>query len=268
MDRLVSVVIRCLTPQEGKAVGRLVRDSTESDIDLVVVSGGKYDKRYEEEGCRIVESRARRFEALRIGAEHASGDTILFLDSDQRPDKSLVPEIAVKDFDAFYIPERSFSPSLLGTLLDIKRWWVERVATRTPVPWVPVVPRAYRKTLVMRAFDGISDLELSSVHQHEDSLLFLEAWKLRPRLEWTDSLILNKDPNIATFLRKSYEYGRMQGVALHSGHLTSQHAAFLRSLDQFRVVNWSQPGINVAVAIDSLKVLPYLAGYLRGQKPE
>ena len=111
---------------------------------------------------------------MKIGTDEASLDCILFLDEDQTPEEGLMEELTEKNDDAIIIPERSLNRNFIGRLMDYKRTCLEESVRNKPIPEIPVIPRFYRKEILLKAFANLSSKTILNVEQHEDSILYSE----------------------------------------------------------------------------------------------
>ena len=114
MKTLVSVIIP--TKNSEKTIGTCLKSVSEQiypNIEVIVVDSLSSDKTkeiVERLGARLIEIKAGRSRARNIGAEKATGNMILFLDSDMELTPSVVEECVnrVKEgSDAVIIPEVS-----------------------------------------------------------------------------------------------------------------------------------------------------------------
>src|SRR5260370_23216709 len=209
-----------------------------------------------------IETSVGRFEAMRIGIYNSQYESVLFLDNDQVIEPGLLEELRTKQEDAVIIPERSLNRNLVGRLMDLKRSYLEELAKDHPHPEIPVIPRFYKKRILDRAFEQLPLETLQTVTQHEDSILYREAYDSCRKLSMSRKRIFNQDPDLFSFVRKAYIYGKANETALSSGRLTSSQAGFIRTLDRNRILYDRGVGFNPVLTIHLLQGIPYAAGSL------
>jgi hypothetical protein len=197
---------------------------------------------------------------MRVGAENANLDGILFLDDDQRLEDGLLGELEESDADAVIIPERSLNRNVIGRLMDRKRKYLEALVRESPRPDVGVIPRFYKRNLLLRAFENISIRTLRVASQHEDTILYNEVYKKCKKVSMSQKRIFNQDPSLAKFIAKAFEYGKQNEQALSSGALTAEQIDLIRRMDRNRMIYATDKGLNPGLLIDLLKGPPYVLG--------
>ena len=258
----ISVIVRTDSTGSSRHLVNL-HDQLADQTELIVV--GKSPSRLPSEslgGITLVSCSAGRFEALRTGVEIARFNSVLFLDDDQVPEQGLLEELKAKQEDAVIIPERSMNRNLVGRLMDLKRIYLEELARENPVPEIPVIPRFYKVATLNRAFERLSLETLRAIVQHEDSVLYNEAYNFCEEVTFSTKRVFHEDPHVLSFIAKEYRYGRSNESALLSGHLTTEQIRFVRTLDKNRVLYNRTLGLNPGIIVDILKAVPYLMGSL------
>ncbi|MEM3828704.1 MAG: hypothetical protein QXP36_05785, partial [Conexivisphaerales archaeon] len=197
------------------------------------------------------------------GLLKAKQDYILNLDSDQIVSEKLLEKLNNVRNDMAIIAEKSYNNNLIGKLMDYKRDYLFKYSKSHPSPFIPVIPRFYKKKLALDAFESITNFELKNIIQHEDSLLYYEAFKLSKNIGFVDDYLYNIDPPLNLFLKKSYTYGSNMRTALKSNNVLNEHKQFFRKLDEYSFLFEMKIGINKGIIINFIKGLPYFIGYLK-----
>ena len=210
-------------------------------------------------------SRRGRFEALSLGIHAVRSSRVLILDDDQVLDQGLASELNEIEGDAIFVPERSLNRNLVGRFMDLKRAGVENLARKAPNPAIPAVPRCYDAPTALRALARVGEAELRAISQHEDSVLYFEVARLADKVGWAHHRILNLDPPLGEFLKKSFDYGLSQSRAIRSPSVTAEHQQLLRAIDRGRLENWGAEGLYPGLLADMVKGTPYLLGLMAGR---
>lgn len=258
----LTVVVRST---EGECLDPLIESVASSAGDptvaeVLVVARGQPSVSYENKGkARIIVSSAKRIEAKLLGAQNASATRVMYVDSDQILSRTLVGELRSRFEDMVIVPERSASRNLMGALLDARRNYVESRMKIRPDERLPVIPRVFNRSLLLRAFSSMPTVVIEEVTETEDSLLFHECLKVSSSVGWCRSFLLNQDPGIVDFMKKSLRYGYRNERAIILGHLPSEYVQLIRGIQATSAVGWGFPSAG-AVASNVLRGIPYVAG--------
>lgn len=206
-----------------------------------------------------------RMEALKIGASIAKFKKILILDADQTISSNLLFEIDNMEQDMLIVPERSLNKNLVGILMDAKRSYLLNYSKLNGGPKLPVIPRVYNKKLFQASINNLQEQEIKVVVQHEDSLIYYEAYKISRSLGYCSNFILNQDPSVPDFLLSSYKYGLANQKALNSHFMTEEHSRLIKQLDRQRVIFNKELGLNYGILADIVKGIPYIFGTIVGR---
>jgi len=215
------------------------------------------------ENAKVILENSKMLEAKITGIKNAKFDKILFLDSDQIPQKGLLEELDKRNEDMIIIPEKSYNNNLIGKLLDYQRDYMFKYSKLNPSPLISVIPRFYKKELMLQAIKNINDFELKNIVQYEDSLLYYEIYKLSKNIGFSNYYIYNIDPPLNVFLKKSFNYGLMFGHSLKLYDLKEEHKNLFKKLNSNIIIFNKELGINPGIIIKIIKGIPYLFGYLR-----
>ena len=200
----ISIVLRSSRTSELKGLVSYLKQNRETEKEVIAVC---VTNDYELEGVDVILEDSNRFKARITGIKRAQFDRVLLLDSDQIPEDGLLTELNNKIEDMVIILERSLSKGLTEKCLDDWRRRNEEIVRRKPSPYVPVVPRLYLRSHLLRAIDELSDSVLKIV-SHEDSVLYYYVYKISQNIGLTTRHILNRDPNIFRLMQKAYMYGK------------------------------------------------------------
>lgn len=232
------------------------------DVEVIVVSTGEISVHPKLDiDVKMVTSDAKRIEAKRIGVAAASKKRILFLDSDQLVAENLFESVIKMQEDMIFIPERSMSKNLVAKTMDSQRKFIEDKMRERPSLDIPVIPRLFVRHLLTTAFKSLDEQVIKNVTETEDSIIFYECLKYSKSMGWTGSLIYNRDPDVLTFIRKSYQYGLRNESSIAAGVLPPEYVNLIRRLQKRTFLNsWYAPRM---VQLNYLlRGVPYLAGSL------
>jgi hypothetical protein len=98
----------------------------------------------------------------------------------------------------------SSTKSLFSKILNRQREALINIPETMLTPCVPVIPRLYSTEIIRNAMEAIDINSLTNVVQHEDSLIYLEAYPMIRSLKISKGKILNVDPDIFTFIKKVF----------------------------------------------------------------
>jgi glycosyltransferase involved in cell wall biosynthesis len=251
LDHLILPILAATPPVEEL----IVVDSSSNPEDFLA------DSR-----LRVLRRPLNRFMARLEGIREARADHILLLDADQIPGPGLLRELQFLDVDAAVIPERSLGESMIGTLLDRGRTYLENVVTKFPRPEVPIIPRYYSREVLARACDGLRQVAEGPGLAHEDSILFLEALPWIRRYGLTQAAILNRDPSLGTLLRKAYLYGQYARLATKSPELPQRYKTLIMRLNANIFLFDPKQGFNWGSVVQMMRVPPYIAGMIMAKQ--
>ena len=258
----ISIVLRCRESEfiDPTISSVLVSAGTNIPFELVVVSKGiPHGRLLDIQSVKVFVSDARRIEAKKIGVEESSFERILFLDSDQLVPKDLMSKIIDRTESMLIIPERTKKNNFVGRVLDSTRKANETSMQKNVSISTPVIPRYFDKILLKQAFKSMNDLVIRNVTETEDSLIFYECLRISKSLGWVESVIYNDDPDLLTFVRKSYTYGRRNEGSVISGVLPNDYVKVIRQIQRRKLLNlgWLSPSIAIS---NILRGVPYAIG--------
>ena len=162
---------------------------------------------YDIKNVKLIIENSKRFEARITGIKNAIYDKILLLDSDQIPEEGLLEELENKKDDMVIIPERSINNTYLSRCLDDWRYRNERRAKKNITPYIPVIPRFYRRECLLNAVNKLST-GICKIIDHEDSILYYYAFQETKDINFSEKHIFNYDPKFFELMHKAYLYGK------------------------------------------------------------
>lgn len=214
---------------------------------------------------KLMIKRCGRLRARLFGVEEATGDGILFLDSDQVPSKHLLEELKVTDLHMAIIRERSLTGGFVGLCLDDWRLRMERLAMRKHSPELPVVPRFYRRRIASLASQNLPDEVIDAVVSHEDSVFYYEATRVSHNIGFANGFIFNAEPSLLHLMRKAFAYGESAYIAsrvVSRYPETGHYLSLIRELDN-ATLRVNEIGIGPGYVIQTARATAYLLGRLR-----
>jgi len=162
---------------------------------------------YDIKGINLIIENSNRFQARITGIKSANYDKILLLDSDQIPEKGLLHELDNKNEDMVIIPEKSISKNFTSKCLDDWRYRNEKYAMENPNPYILVVPRYYKRSVLLNVINKLSP-DIYKIESHEDSILYYEVFKETQNIGFAKKYILNYDPTLKILMQKAFLYGK------------------------------------------------------------
>ena len=209
------------------------------------------------DGTVLILENSNRFKARITGIKNAQFDKILFLDSDQIPEGGLLSELDDRNEDMVIIPEKSLNIGFVAKCLDDWRTRNENYARKNISPYVPVVPRLYKKGPLIRAIGKLPD-SVYKIISHEDSIPYYETFKITQNVGFSTKLIYNKDPSFIKLLHKAFLYGRFSKSAKDQ-NLPPDISSLLHELDK-NSVNIRELGIGKGYLIQVPRAFAYEFG--------
>lgn len=165
---------------------------------------------------KLIIEDSNRFEARISGIKNAIYDKVLLLDSDQIPERGLLEELDNRKEDMVIIPERSINNSFTSMCLDDWRDRIEKLARKQATPYIPVIPRFYKKKHLLNAVSKLST-SIFKIIAHEDSILYYYVFQETRDIDFSEKHIFNYDPNFLELMRKAYLYGKYGKEAKNLG---------------------------------------------------
>ena len=201
----ISIITRAYKTSELKnLINYLNLDSNEEKEIIAVCNINDYEIK----NAKIIIENSNRFKAKITGIKNSNYDNVLLLDSDQIPEKGLLNELINKKNDMVIIPEKSIYNNFTSRCLDDWRLRNETYAMKQPTPYIPVIPRFYKRKYLMNAINNMLPENFDVIMNHEDSVLYYEVFKQTKNIGFSRKYILNYDPNFLNLIRKAFLYGQ------------------------------------------------------------
>lgn len=187
-----------------------LKSQTYGHLEVIVVDGGSTDstdsiaRNFE---CKFFAANLARTAARRLGVEISTGSFLLFLDSDQTAENSLVSEcVRLCDsagIDAIKIPERVRGSGVWTSCLSFDSNLVQLDECLT-------YPRFYRRSRYLKIGGHATNLE----NYMEDRDLYLRLRKSGGKWAWSESCIFNEVGRL-----NPIEWGRRRAKAADDAEL-------------------------------------------------
>jgi len=200
----ISIITRSYRTSELKELVFYLKENDEVEKEIIAVCNRKD---YDLDGITLILEDSNRFKARVTGIKNAHFDKILILDSDQIPEDGLLDELEKGSGDMVIIPEKSLYKSFTARCLDDWRIRNENLAKQEVSPYLPVVPRLYKKELIMKAIGQLPEA-VYNIISHEDSVFYYATFKISQNIKFSKKYIYNKDPDFLTLMRKAFHYGK------------------------------------------------------------
>ena len=244
-------------------VDHVLHSADEIVFELIVVdSSNQIEIPYPlDRRLKVIKTQDNRFQARIRGIRNAIADYCILLDSDQRIECGLLNELVNSGSELAVIPERSFNKNLMGRLLDFQRSQFESFgASQDFPPTISVIPRFYKTSLLERLISKQLDSVFHYGLSHEDSILYSLLYSPNVKPYFSRKRILNVDPSLSDYIRKSFLYGRFaKETTLHLEHYP-EIVDLVRVINRnFIALNLKRPSLGVVPFL--LRAVPYLIGY-------
>ncbi|MDP3987378.1 MAG: glycosyltransferase family 2 protein [Nanoarchaeota archaeon] len=234
------------------------------NVEIIVIDGYSKDKTVKiakEEGCRVIMCKGGLLEARIVGARESRGEYVLFIDSDQIIHSETINKAIelMKKYDYLWLYERAINrKEILPSLYDADRRLVQKHLNEGVV-----LPRFFKKDLLIKAMDNIPKDIYDACSAHEHLLIFHEVRKISNNLGVVGNL---KDPavehiepsNLLILFKKQYRWGRTTREFYDKGF----YREMIRSKNSFRGFHLDEIGLSVkSFVLRVLRGIPYKLGY-------
>lgn len=196
--------LRAVEAQTYRSIEVNIVDSHSSDTTVTIA---------QRHGARIITIDGKLLQAREVGARAANGEFVLLLDSDQILDPTAI-ERAIRlvrqgPFDMLFFEEHSYHPRhWLQRLFELDRRAIQKTADMDAETGV-MLPRFFRREILLRAFDAIPVDELADVVAQDHAIIHWEASKLSRRTAVVADAVYHMDPDdLLRLLRHFYRKGR------------------------------------------------------------
>ena len=200
----ISIVTRAYKTSELKNLISNLHENLEVEKEIIAVCR---INDYDIKGINLIIENSKRFQARITGIKSANYDKILLLDSDQIPEKGILHELENKNEDMIIIPEKSINKNFTSKCLDDWRYRNEKRALKNPNPYIPVVPRYYKRAVLLNVINNLLP-DIYEIVDHEDSVLYYEIFKETRNIGFAKKYILNYDPSLNILMQKAFLYGK------------------------------------------------------------
>ena len=220
----ISIVTRAYKTSELKNLLNNLYSNNEIDKEVIAVCNINDDNINKFENLKLIIENSNRFKAKITGIKNATYDKILFLDSDQIPAEGLLNELKNRNEDMLIIPEKSINNNFTAKCLDDWRYRNERYAMKNPNPYIPVIPRYYKKYYLIKVINELP-LQIYNIVDHEDSVLYYMIFKYTRNIGFTKEYIYNYDRAFAELIYNAFKYGKSKKYFKKSykSYLSSQY---------------------------------------------
>lgn len=268
LNQLVTISIP--TYNSGAFIERClqaIKEQTYKNIEVNIVDGGSRDEtvmianRFE---CKVVKDTLGLLNARKIGADLAQGEFVLLLDSDQilEPDAitKLLKMAIDEHLDMLVLGEDVYqTDTLLEKLFQYDRQLIHAVKDFSPQTGV-MLPRFYRKSILIEAFSNIPASALSAGGQ-DHAIIYFEAYQISKQVEMLEHIVKHIEPSsIMLLMRKFYRWGYTSKSArsVRYKNMLRQKEHFRKGM--FRRGLWTASCGSIALLL--LKGVPYYMGVL------
>lgn len=203
----ISVVTRAYRTSELRNLVSNLQTNHEIEKEVIAVCKIEDCKLKSVQSLKLMLEDSNRFEARITGIRNSVYDKVLFLDSDQIPETGLLSELDERNENMIIIPERSLRHDFVGKCLDDWRARNEKLSMREPSPFIPVIPRFFRKDKLIDAINSAQS-NMCNLLRAEDSILYYEVYKKTQSIGFSSRYIFNDDPPLSVLMQKAFLYGK------------------------------------------------------------
>ena len=250
----ISIVTRAYKTSELKNLISNLHANLEVEKEIIAVCR---INDYDIKGINVIIENSNMFQARITGIKNANYDKILLLDSDQIPDKGILQELDNKNEDMIIIPEKSINKNFTSKCLDDWRYRNEKHAMANPTPYIPVVPRYYKRAVLLNVINELSP-DIYNIESHEDSILYYEIFKETQSISFATKYILNYDPPLNILMKKAFLYGKYRNI-LQNLEVPDDVLVLINKINR-NALNIKALGIGRGYVIQILRGLMYELG--------
>ena len=250
----ISIVTRAYKTSELKNLISVLSSNNEVEKEIVAVCN---INDYNIKNVNLITEDSNRFEARITGIKNTIYDKVLLLDSDQIPEKGLLKELNKKKNDMVIIPEKSMNHTFTSRCLDDWRYRNEKRARKNITPYIPVIPRFFRKNCLLSAINKLS-VNTYKILSHEDSVLYYYTFKETKDIDFAQNFIFNYDPNFVDLMHKAYLYGKYRKNAKDSD-IPEEISLLLNKLNR-DIFNLKELGFGKGYVLQVMRGIPYELG--------
>lgn len=238
------------------------------NFEINIVDGGSKDATIEiakAQGIKnIVVCKESLLKSRFIGAEKAKGEYILLLDSDQLLDATALQLLvdSSAEADMVIMGEDVYkTDTFLEKLFSCDRKLVHAIKDLDPKTSV-MLPRFYKKELLISAFKNIPKDVLESVGGQDHAIIYYEACELSKKVTLVPNLVKHIEPSkLIPMIKKFYRWGYTSVGARHNRYdvLFQEKECFRKGL--FKKGLFLESVASVLLLL--IKGIPYKLGYYK-----
>ena len=250
----ISIVTRAYKTSELKNLILYLHTNLEIEKEIIAVCR---INDYDITGVNLIIENSKMFQARITGIKSATYNKILFLDSDQIPEKGILYELDHKNEDMVIIPEKSINKNFTSKCLDDWRYRNEKRAMENPNPYIPVVPRYYKREVLLNVINKLPS-DIYKIVDHEDSVLYYEIFRKTQNIGFAKRYILNYDPPLNILMQKAFLYGQDRNK-VQKLEIPDDILVLINKIDR-STLNIKNLGIGKGYIIQILRGLMYQLG--------
>lgn len=250
----ISIVTRAYKTSELKNLISNLHTNLEVEKEIIAVCR---INDYDIKGINLIIENSNRFQARITGIKSANYDKILLLDSDQILEKGILHELNDKNEDMVIIPEKSINKNFTSKCLDDWRYRNEKRAMTNPNPYIPVIPRYYKRTVLLNVINKLSP-EIYKIERAEDIILYYEIFKETQNIGFAKKYILNYDPPLNVLMQKAFLYGKHRNM-VQNLEIPDDIIVLINKIDR-STLNIKEMGIGIGYITQILRGLMYELG--------
>lgn len=254
----ISVVTRSYKSSELRSLISNLNLNLEIEFEIIAVCNVND---HDIPNSKLIIENSNRFRARITGIRNAQFDKILLLDSDQIVEKGLLRELDNRKEDMIIIAESSINNSLSSRFLNDTRLRSEKYAKKNTSPYIPVIPRFYKKKSLLNALNKLPP-NIDEILSHEDSILYHEVFKDSRNIGFSERHIYNNDPNLLVLMHKTYLYGAYK-KKIKSLEIPEDISILINKLN-LNTFNIKELGVSRWYALQIARAFVYFLGSVLG----
>lgn len=214
---------------------------------------------------RVIEKVTKSLESRMVTVSSATGDRVFLMDETRILGDTILGEIAMTRDDMLVIKEKDVGGGLLNYLSNLdKKYTPENAECLDPIKNKSIIPRVYRKQIIVEAFGRISknlpSEIITKIEGMDLELIYLESFSLSRNVGIikAPSILHYGDTNFRSLFRKYYRYGRSQRILRNTPYRD------LASLSGRNRTTLPFGNRLQSVPIQLIRGIPFIFGYLTG----
>lgn len=192
-----------------------IKEQTYKNYEIIIADHYSKDKTLEiarQYTKKIINDPKKLLHSRYLAFKQSKGQIIIFIDSDQILEKTLLERIVTAfnegEYDMWALEERSYNPkNWVEKLTDIDRENVHRFLEFNPSKSV-MLARVFKRKILNEAFKKIAPPLFDYVSVQDHAIIYYEAWKISKRMSLIKNAVFHIEPSsIRDIYRHYFRWG-------------------------------------------------------------